>query len=134
MPASPWKSIVLRLLAPVVLSSAALGCRSDLSARHVYGAWQLESAGSDSAGAHVVGEVLQLSPGGTATISAPGRPPRWVRFQGFRGQDGFGTEEHFMISLEGDGDAFNVEMPTRNQLTLLGIGDDGMVLTYWRAR
>jgi hypothetical protein len=39
-----------------------------------------------------------------------------------------------MISLEGDSDAFNVEMPTRNQMTLLGIGDDGMVLTYRRAR
>ena len=134
MLASPWQSLVLRLLAPVVLGSAAVGCRSDLSARSVYGAWQLESAGSDSAGAHVVGEVLQLSPGGTATISAPGRPPRWVRFQGFRGQDGFGSGERFMISLEGDSDAFNVEMPTRNQMTLFGIGDDGMVLTYRRAR
>ena len=123
-----------RLLGPAALVSVAIGCHSELSVRNTYGAWQLESAENDSAATHVVGEVLQLAPGGEATIVVTGQPPRRVRFQSFRGQDAFGAGEHLMIALEGVEDAFIVEMPTGNQLTLTGNGDYAMTLTYRRAR
>jgi len=125
---------MLRLLGPVALVAVAAGCNSELSVRNVYGAWQLESAENDAAGTRVVGEEILFAPGGEATVSTEGQPPRRVPFTSFRGQDPFGSGEQFMISLAGDEDAFIVEMPTANRMTLTGSGDHPMTLTYRRAR
>jgi hypothetical protein len=121
-------------LGPAALVSVAIGCHSELSVRNIYGAWQLESAENDSAATHVLGEVLQLAPGGEATIVVAGQPPRRVRFQSFRGEDAFGTGGQLMIALEGVEDTFIVEMPTGNRLTLAGNRGYGRILTFRRAR
>lgn len=113
-------------------------CSSTPALSAMYGTWRLVESRPDSAGAHPIGETLQLVPGAVARFTAPGGEPRQVRFSTFRGIIEYPAEgqdpDALLMEIEGESEVFIVEMPMRNTLKLTANGISSLAFTYQRVR
>jgi hypothetical protein len=127
---------VLRWAVPMMLLVAA--CSSDLGTPDIYGTWQLVKSSDDSLTTHVVGELLQLTPGNEAIYQGDRIRARRVPFQAHRGTLDYPEPgkpaEGLLLLIEDESEMFEVRMPTRNTLILAPNGITSPMLTYRRAR
>jgi hypothetical protein len=127
---------VFRWAVPMVLLLVA--CSRDLGVADLYGTWQLVEVTDDPDATHVVGEILQLTPGHEAIYQGEGVRARRIPFQTHWGILDFPEpgkpDEGLLLLLEDEREMFEVRMPTRNQLILVPNGITSPVLSYRRAR